>query len=129
MTCSSFPNKPEPGLLDKELLRLRSAVGRVGASSQNPALVQLGRSGRFGKCGVLQPAEVLELKCVRSPSIPEELELLHARGEPDGCDGHQEETAAAAKSSSPVPNICASSWTNQPNALAWGGPFGFLVLT
>lgn len=129
MTCSSFPNKPEPGLLDKEFLRLRSAVGRAGASSQNPALVQLGRSGRLGKCGVLQPAEVLELECVRSPSIPEELELLHARGEPDGCDGHQEETAAAAKSSSPAPNICASSWTKQPTALARGGPFGFLVLS
>lgn len=41
MTCSSFPNKPEPGLLDKEFLRLSSAAGKTGVpatgSCPNPA--------------------------------------------------------------------------------------------
>lgn len=59
-----------------------------------------------------------ELGCARSPHIPEELELLHAPGEPDGCDGHQEATAAAARSSLSAPNV----WT----ALGWGIPVGFL---
>lgn len=77
-----------------------------------------------------QALDERELEGVRGPCIPEELELLHLlTGEPDGCDGHQETTAAAAKSSSSPPDICASSWTNQPTALGWGNPFGFLVLT
>lgn len=77
MTCCSFPNKPEPGLLDKELLRLSSAVGKAGASSQNPAQSQLGRSGRFGK-RCTQVLNERESECARSLHIPEDLELLQA---------------------------------------------------
>lgn len=84
MTCSSFPNKPEPGLLDEEFLRLSSAAGKTGASSHwilpKPSWGGVGGLGSVVCC--TQVLDEWESECARSPRIPEELELLHTCGEP-----------------------------------------------